>query len=150
MLTLIFYSLEDIVETELVMQMHNFTGCSKLHSAIITVPLMYSVLGVITAPLLFFFKPNKEQIKKIFPYAALWLFSQMTLLICFGILRPVFGNIVQSSRGLFSVAFGIIACRLNWDVMEFCNERKMWVRRGIAALMMTGGIICFSFGKIIG
>ena len=145
LLTLIFYSLEDIIETELVMQMHNFTGYSKLHSAIITVPLMYSVLGVITAPLLFFFKPDKEQIKKVFPYAALWLISQMTLLCCYAFLQPVFGNVILSTRGIFSVIAGILLSYFGLSALDSQIPVRLWLRRIIAAIVMLGAIIMYSF-----
>ena len=145
--SLISFSATDLTETELVL----FADQGNIVYAGIGVTLLcYLVLGICSVPFLFK-HPWKLQIQKdALPFALLWLFSQMTLLICFGLLRPVFGNIIQSSRGLFSVLLGIIACRLHWDVMEFCNDRKLWIRRAIAALMMTGGIICFSFGKIIG
>ena len=146
-ISLVAFSATDLTETEMVL----FADQGNIVSAGIGITLLcYLTLGICSLPFLFKIKWNWTMQKDALPFALLWLISQMTLLICFGILRPVFGNIIQSSRGLFSVAFGIIACRLNWDVMEFCNDRKMWVRRGIAALMMTGGIICFSFGKIIG
>lgn len=144
LLTLIFYSLEDIIEIELVMQMHNFTGYSKFHSAIITVPLMYSVLGVITAPLLFFFKPDKEQIKKVFPYAALWLISQMTLLCCYAFLQPVFGNVILSTRGIFSVIAGILLSYFGLSALDSQIPVRLWLRRIIAAIVMLGAIIMYS------
>ena len=145
--SLINFSATDLTETEMVL----FADQGNIVSAGIGVTLLcYLVLGICSVPFLFK-HPWKLQVQKdALPFALLWLFSQMTLLICFGLLRPVFGNIIQSSRGLFSVLLGIIACRLHWDVMEFCNDRKLWLRRAIAALMMIGGIICFSFGKIIG
>ena len=146
-ISLISFSATDLTETEMVL----FADQGNIVSAGIGVTLLcYLVLGICSVPFLFK-HPWKVQVQKdALPFAFLWLFSQMTLLICFGLLRPVFGNIIQSSRGLFSVLLGIVAIRLHWDVMEFCNDRKLWIRRAIAALMMTGGIICFSFGKIIG
>ena len=83
------------------------------------------------------------------PFSLLWLGSQMTLLICFGLIGPVFGNVIQSSRGLFSVIFGVVVCRLGVYVMEKSASGKLWLRRALAALLMIGGIACFSFGKII-
>ena len=84
------------------------------------------------------------------PFSALWLISQMTLLTCFGVIGPVFGNVIQSSRGLFSVLFGVLACRVGLQVMENSSTLSLWIRRALAALLMSGGIACFSFGKIIG
>ena len=51
---------------------------------------------------------------------------------------------------IFSVLLGCLACHLGWDVMEQKASLMTWIRRAIAALLMIGGIACFSFGKIIG
>lgn len=144
LVTLVFYSFEDIVETDLVLQMHNFTGYSKLYSAILTVPLMYSVLGVITAPMLFFFKPDRDQVKKVFPYAALWLISQMTLLCCYAFLQPVFGNVILSTRGIFSVIAGMLLSYFGLAALDSQIPLKLWLRRIAAALVMLGAIILYS------
>lgn len=145
---LVFYSLEDMVETDLVLQMHTFTGYGKLYSAILTVPLMYSVLGVLTAPLLFFFKPDRDQVKKVFPYAALWLVSQMTLLCCYAFLTPVFGNVILSTRGIFSVIAGMLLPYFGLAALDSKIPAKLWIRRIAAAMVMLGAIILYSLASL--
>ena len=78
-----------------------------------------------------------------------WIIPLLSLALPFVIYATALGRGIPITM-VASVLLGIVAIRLHWDVMEFCNDRKLWIRRAIAALMMTGGIICFSFGKIIG
>ena len=144
--TLVCYSVTDLSETRMVLL------CNKgdIGRAGIAVTLLcYTVLGLCSLPVLCKTGWNLKMQCHALPFSLLWLGSQMTLLICFGIIGPVFGNVIQSSRGLFSVVFGVIVCRLGFDVMEKSASGKLWLRRALAALLMIGGIACFSFGKII-
>ena len=118
-------------------------------SGIAVTLLCYFTLGIFSLPFLLKIKISRQMLRDALPFAVLWLISQMTLLICFGMLHPVFGNVIQSSRGIFSVLLGCLACRLGWNVMENASSGRLWIRRGIAALLMISGIAAFSFGKII-
>lgn len=145
-MTLVCYSLTDLSETRMVLL------CDKgdiVHAGISVTLLCYTVLGICSLPALFKTGWNLKMQCHSLPFSLLWLGSQMTLLICFGIIGPVFGNVIQSSRGIFSVVFGVLVCRLGFDVMENSASGKLWLRRAMAALLMIGGIVCFSFGKII-
>ena len=146
-LTLVFYSITDFTETHMVVM------CNReniVRAGIAVTLLCYTVLGVCSLPMLIKTRWNWKMQLDAIPFSLLWLFSQMTLLICFGIISPVFGNVIQSSRGIFSVVFGVAACKLGFDVMENAASKKVWLRRALAALLMISGIACFSFGKIIG
>ena len=147
--TLVFYSLCDINETNIVLTIVN-SGYSGLKGSIISASAIYTVLGLVSLPGLFFLRPTKKQFLLSAPYALLWLSSQIFLMTCFAMVLPVFGNVIQSSRGLFSVLFGVLACRVGLQVMENSSTLSLWIRRALAALLMSGGIACFSFGKIIG
>lgn len=145
-LTLISFSLTDITETHMVLLADNG---NIVTSGIAVTLLCYFTLGIFSLPFLLKVKLSRQMLRDALPFAALWLISQMTLLICFGMLHPVFGNVIQSSRALFSVLLGCLACRLGWNVMETASSGWLWIRRGIAALLMISGIAAFSFGKII-
>ena len=146
-MTLVFYSITDFTETHMVVM------CSQgdiVRAGISVTLLCYTVLGICSLPALFKTGWNWTMQRDAVPFSLLWLFSQMTLLICFGFIGPVFGNVIQSSRGIFSVVFGVAACKLGFDVMENAASKKVWLRRALAALLMISGIACFSFGKIAG
>ena len=144
--TLVCYSITDLSETRMVLLCNNG---DIVRAGIAVTLLCYTVLGICSLPVLFKTGWSLKMQCHSMPFSLLWLFSQMTLLICFGIIGPVFGNVIQSSRGLFSVVFGVVVCRLGFDVMEKSASKKLWLRRVLAALLMIGGIACFSFGKII-
>lgn len=146
-ITLVAFSVTDITETHMVLA----ADSGDIVSAGIAVTMLcYVTLGIFSLPFLAKVRITRRMLLDALPFAALWLLSQISLLICFGILRPVFGNVIQSSRCIFSVLLGCLACHLGWDVMEQKASLMTWIRRAIAALLMIGGIACFSFGKIIG
>ena len=145
-MTLIFYSITDFTETHMVLL------CNQgniVRAGIAVTLLCYTVLGICSLPVLIKTGWNWKMQRDAIPFSLLWLFSQMTLLICFGVIGPVFGNVIQSIRGIFSVIFGAAACKLGFDVMENAASKEVWLRRALAALLMIGSIACFSFGKII-
>ena len=77
-------------------------------------------------------------------YAAAWLASMAGLYICFGLVGPVFGNILQSTRGIMAVGLGAMLASLGWHDLEQPVDRQTLVRRIIAALMMTAAIAAYA------
>jgi drug/metabolite transporter (DMT)-like permease len=77
-------------------------------------------------------------------YAAAWLASMAGLYICFGLVGPVFGNILQSTRGIMAVGLGAMLASLGWHDLEQPVDRQTLVRRIIAAVMMTCAIAAYA------
>jgi drug/metabolite transporter (DMT)-like permease len=77
-------------------------------------------------------------------YAAAWLASMAGLYICFGLVGPVFGNILQSTRGIMAVGLGAALASLGWHDLEQPVDRQTLVRRVVAAVMMTAAIACYA------
>ncbi len=77
-------------------------------------------------------------------YAAAWLASMAGLYICFGLVGPVFGNILQSTRGIMAVGLGALLASLGWHDLEQPVDRRTLVRRAIAAVMMTAAIAAYA------
>lgn len=148
LLTLVAYSSVDMVETDLVVKMREFTGFSTLRSSFAVVPLLYTSIGMICTPALYFFKPDKGQLTKAFPYALLWLSSQVLLLCCFAFLQPVFGNVILATRGIFSVLIGMILPCFGLAALDSKIPAAMWMRRIVAALVMLGAIALYSAGSM--
>ena len=145
-MTLVCYSLTDLSETAMV----HLADQGNVVKAGITITLFcYTVLGICSLPFVVKAQWNWKMQKDSASFAVIWLGSQMTLLICFGILGPVFGNVIQSIRGLFSVLLGVLVCYFGVSGVENKVSATMWLRRGLAALLMLISIVCFSFGKII-
>ena len=91
--------------------------------------------------------PTWDQACKVFPYSLIWIISQVALFACFALLKPVFGNVILATRGLFSVAFGAMLPLLGLGALDSKISRRKWIQRGVAALLMTIAIALYSFGK---
>ncbi|MBE6395042.1 MAG: hypothetical protein E7044_13480 [Lentisphaerae bacterium] len=141
--TLICYSLSDINETTLVLCLVD-SGLSPLRSAFAATMTNYVALGILTLPGLFFFKPDKT-FHLSAPYAAFWLLSQVSLMTCFALVAPVFGNVILASRGIFSVLLGALLAVIGIKGVDANISKKQWIRRGIAALLMVLAIGIYSF-----
>ena len=76
-------------------------------------------------------------------YGGVWLGGMAALYACFGLLGPVFGNVLQSSRGVLAVVFGAALAHLGWHELEQQVDRATLVRRVAAALLMTGAIAAY-------
>ena len=78
------------------------------------------------------------------PFAAFWFSAMMCIYFCYGELGPVFGNVVQSTRSVIAVVIGMLAARLFALGVETPVSRSMWMRRFVAAALMSAGIILYS------
>ena len=65
------------------------------------------------------------------------------LYCCFGLVGVVFGNILQSTRGVMSVAIGATLAQLGWHELEQRVDRVTLLRRLAAALLMTAAIALY-------
>ena len=146
--TLVCYSLVDIVETDLVAKLTSYGGGTPLFCSFAVVTMVYTILGVLTLPALFILKPDGRQMLEGAPYAILWLASQVLLFVCFLNLKPVFGNVILATRGIFSVLAGLLLPYMGMAALDSNIPMRLWVRRIIAALMMIGAIALYSFGSM--
>ena len=144
--TLVFYSLCDINETNLVLTIVN-SGYDGLKGSLIAASAIYSILGIVSLPGLFFLRPTKRQFSASAPYALLWLASQVFLMTCFAMVLPVFGNVILASRGLVSVVLGAMLSLVGLQKLDAVISRKQWILRAIAAILMIGAIAVYSFSS---
>ncbi|MBN1670360.1 MAG: hypothetical protein JXR37_04975 [Kiritimatiellae bacterium] len=68
------------------------------------------------------------------------------LFATFGTIGVVYGNIVQSMRGLISVVLGAAVAALGWRAVEQRVGREVVLRRLAAAALMCGAIALFKLG----
>ena len=148
LVTLCCYSCVDMLETSLVVKVHEYTQWHKLRSAVAVVPMIYGVLGLIVSPAWLWMRPSVGEVQKAWPYALLWLGSQVLLLCCFAFLQPVFGNVILATRGIFSVLIGMLLPGLGLAALDSTIPASMWIRRAVAALVMLAAIGVYSFGSL--
>lgn len=145
--TLVCYSLSDINETAMVLCFKE-SSMGTLHSALAATAAGYTALGVCSLPGLFFVKFEKKLFLLSFPYAFLWLLSQVMLFCCYALILPVFGNVILASRGLFSVILGGVLARCGVRDLDAAISGKQWLLRGVAALLMIGAIGLYSYARM--
>ncbi len=141
--TLVMYSMADILETDLVLHMKR-SGLSDLRSAFSVVFLIYPALGLAALPGMIKYRPTVDQFKLAMPYAAMWIMSQLALLMCFAKLMPVFGNVILATRGVFSVILGASLPLFGMASLDSNVSARKWLQRIIAALLMVAAIGMYS------
>ena len=113
----------------------------RLHAGGLAMVLTYATCGVVFAPLAPRLRPHTRRDWRIAAgYSAAWLLSMAGLYVCFGLVGAVFGNILQSTRGVMSVALGAGLSHLGWHELEQKVDRATLVRRLAAAALMTAAI----------
>ena len=141
MSTVITYCSADLVETKLLnMSRSGNIWCDGLGVC----ATCYMILGFTMIPLLKKWKFSLERLKYGSPYGVLYFSSQVALFVSFGLVGPVFANVVQSSRGMISVGIGVLLCRIGWSSLDVKGDRKLWIRRMICAVIMTTAIILYA------
>ena len=78
------------------------------------------------------------------PYAAAWLLSMVCLFSCFSLVGIVFGGILQSTRGLMSIALGVLLAHRGHHHLEQHAPWPIVLRRLAAAAIMTAAIALYS------
>lgn len=80
------------------------------------------------------------------PYAAAWFGAMCLLYACFGQIGVVFGNIIQSSRGLMAVAVGWAVAHAGHTHLETRVGRRTVWRRALGAVLMMGAVGLYLLG----
>ena len=142
--TLICYSFADINETKLINTVRE-SGYGLIKSSLATTFFIYAMLGLVSLPFIFFSRPDWAQVKMACPYSAIWLCAQIILLAGYSIVKPVFGNVILATRGIFSVLIGAALPLFGLAALDSQIPMRKWVQRGIAAVIMMAAIALYSF-----
>jgi len=76
-------------------------------------------------------------------YAAAWFGGVIALYACFGLVGAVFGNVLQSTRGVMAILIGAALARAGWHDLEERVDRVMLLRRVTAAVLMVAAIAIY-------
>lgn len=97
-----------------------------------------------------FTKPGdrrREHWLSALPMALCWLGSGLCLFACFRAIGPLFGNIVQSLRGPFSVLLAVPIAMLGHVHLEQKLTRGVFLSRLASAVLMCAAIALFMLGR---
>jgi hypothetical protein len=81
------------------------------------------------------------------PFAFSWLIAMFFLFSCFALIGVVFGNILQSTRGVMSIGLGYFIAHIGFDRLEIKITRQVLVKRILAAFLMTFSIVLFYYSQ---
>ncbi|MFM7034354.1 MAG: DMT family transporter [Planctomycetia bacterium] len=76
-------------------------------------------------------------------YSVAWLAGMVGLYTCFGTVGAVFGNILQSTRGVIAIAIGALLAHRGRHDLEMQVDRATFLRRVAAAILMTAAIALY-------
>ncbi len=145
LLTCIGYSFSDIYGRNAVFCI---AGNASFVSAVTSTALCYVMLGVIALPGIFFIRKSGPAFLAAVPFAICWFGAVLLLFSCFALLGVVFGNIVQSLRGLISIGLGVLLAWGGFSHIEAKTGAAVFLRRVISAVLMIVAIAIYSYSKI--
>ncbi len=139
-----FYSVSDLCMKELIIR---FSSLGLFSASLVSACLCYALAGIAAACLLPFVNArSKEQWKAALPFAVFWFVGILFLFGCFGCIGVVFGNIVQSTRGIMSLAMGWVVARLGHEHIEKRITARVFGVRIAAGCLMVAAIALFNLG----
>jgi uncharacterized membrane protein len=125
----------------------DFSAMGLLGSSVFATAISYILCGLIGGALLAVLpRANKRQWRDAMPFATAWLISMLFLYACFGQIGVVFGNILQSTRGIQSILMGAVVAHLGMITLERKVARGAMLERIGAAVLMTAAIALFYLG----
>ncbi len=135
------YSLSDLSIVRLVAG----TGLDNWRGSLFGAVLTYSFCGLVLAPFLTRL-PEASQPKiwrSALAYALCWFTAMILLYACFAEIGAVFGNIVQSTRGLISIMLGLLLVHMGRLDIERRVGLHVTLKRGLGAVAMTLAIALY-------
>ncbi|QSH40568.1 EamA family transporter [Lentisphaerota bacterium ZTH] len=120
----------------------------RVIGTLIAAGLSYFTLGGISL-IAFIVLPQVKvsYLKPAAPFAVSWLIAMVLLFGCFGLIGPLFGNIVQSSRGIMAVVIGIAIAKFADSTLEQQLTKQVMLRRITAAIFITAAIILYAVAE---
>lgn len=139
------YSISDL---NIAMLVKKFSATGAPHPVLLSVCLSYIVCGLAAlAAMPWAGKRQAADWLWAAPFAAAWLTAMVFLFACFDGIGVVYGNIIQSTRGLISIVLGAHIAGLGFEHLEKRVAGKVLLQRIAAAGLMTAAIALFQLGR---
>ncbi len=142
-LACLFYSLSDL---NIKLLVDHFRHMGIFKGAMLGAGLTYIFCGITAlAVMLVRHAPlNRATWGYSLPFALSWMAAMVFLFACFAHIGVVFGNIIQSTRGLLSIGLGVWISQIGFERLEPRVNRGVFLRRLLAATLMTGAVILYT------
>jgi drug/metabolite transporter (DMT)-like permease len=128
--------------------MEHFSYLGLWPSSIVSVCLSYILCGIIGLAILpVIRRPAGAMWGMAAPFAVSWFGSMLLLFACFMLIGVVYGNIVQSTRGIISIMMGPVLAATGFEHIETHVPRRVFFQRLAAGLLMTAAIAMYQLDK---
>jgi len=118
----------------------------RLHAGGLAMTVTYVLCGA-TALIMLAAPPLRPRNRIVWTgagqYAVTWLLGMAALYACLGVVGAVFGNILQSTRGIMAIVIGAALAHLGWHDLETRVDAGTLLRRVAAAVLMTSAIAIY-------
>lgn len=136
------YSLSDWNITGLINAMPDSVALSTRCMYALT--LNYTMTGLMALPFLPLVRwPGLRDWRDAAPFSAAWFVAMVFLFFCFGMVGPLYGNILQSTRGLISIFMGWALVRLGAGHIEPHQPKGDFVRKLAAGGLMFAAVVLY-------
>ncbi|MCE5186208.1 MAG: DMT family transporter [Planctomycetaceae bacterium] len=136
------YSLSDL---NIKLLVDHFRYLGVLHGALLSTGISYILCGAAGA-VLALVKYRSIQMRTwawSLPFALSWLTGVVFLFCCFALIGVVFGNIIQSTRGIMSIGMGWLLVRAGREHLEPRIAGSVRLKRIAAAILMTAAVALY-------
>lgn len=142
LLACITYCLSDLCIKVLV---DHFAFMGVLRGAVMATALSYILCGVVGITVVAIEPKHSTRGTWLYalPFAASWFLAMIFLFSCFGLTSVVFGNILQSMRGIISIVLGFIIAHIGFEALEPKPSKRTIIKRMVAAVLMTSAVALF-------
>jgi len=141
------YSLSDI-NIKLFIDCFEVQSGERAISILIAASLSYFYLGLFSLLIILFVRSVKiKHLKPALAFSCWWFVAMLFLFACFGFIGPLFGNIIQSTRGIIAVILGAIIAKFAWSEHEEKLSRSILIRRIASALLISCAIVIYVLAK---
>ena len=125
------------------------TQLSVLRSALVSAAMCYVLCGAVGLALLpWLGRGSAREWLDACPFAGCWLGAMILFFACIGQVGPLYGNILQSTRGLISILMGAVLARMGLIHLERRTTRGVFVQRLVAGGLMVAAIALFVPGFV--
>ena len=141
-LTCVCYCLSDINIKAL---LDHFSFMPTLRAASLTTALCYMLCGAVGAAIVLFRPGHSTRDTWLYavPFSVCWFVSMVLLFSCFAMVGIVFGNILQSTRGIMSIGMGFVIAHAGFESLEPKPSKRIIIQRMVAAVLMTAAVVLF-------
>jgi len=116
----------------------------KIPASMFSTSLYFIVCGIVSLIMLICLrKTPKTMWKDAIPFSIIWYAAMLCLFGCFGTVGIIYGNILQSTRGIISVVLAAFVSMMGFHKLEQKVSRWVLIKRIFAAALMTAAVAMF-------